>query len=148
MVTKELSQRAGEDFIVEAHYAAKKGVEKVANFLGGCGAGRLYCAIEPNGDVKPCVFFPTTEDNVLGNILTDDFEEIWDNSPLLWRLRTRETLEDYVVDGKKVGCGSCPEKYICGGCRARAYGYFNGNVEAPDIGCIRNKSLWKTITKR
>jgi len=144
-VTKGLSQKHGEKFLVEAHYAAKKGVENVANFLGGCGAGRLYCCLEPNGDIKPCVFFPTNKETVLGNILKDDFEEIWDNHPLLWKLRVREGLEDYVVDGQKVGCGSCRDKYICGGCRARAYSYFNGNVNAPDIGCIHNKPLWKRI---
>ncbi|MBS7616492.1 radical SAM protein [Candidatus Bathyarchaeota archaeon] len=144
-VTKELSQNLGQKFMVEAHYAAKKGVENVANFLGGCGAGRLYCAIEPNGDVKPCVFFPTNKNTVLGNMLKDNFEEIWDNNPLLWKLRIREDMESYVVNGKEVGCGKCPEKYICGGCRARAYSYFNGNVKAPDIGCIHNKPLWEKL---
>ena len=84
-VTKELSQKMGHKFMVEAHYAAKKGVENVANFLGGCGTGRLYCAIEPNGDIKPCVFFPTNKNTVLGNILRDNFEEVWDNNPLLWQ---------------------------------------------------------------
>jgi len=146
-VTKELSQRYGEKFMVEAHYAARKGVENAANFLGGCGAGRLYCAVEPNGDIKPCVFLPTNKDTVLGNILKDDFEEIWDNHPLLWKLRIREDLEDYTVDGKRVGCGNCPDKYICGGCRARAYSYFNGNVNAPDIGCTHNKPLWEKIAR-
>jgi len=146
-VTKELSQKHGEKFMVEAHYAAKKGVENVANFLGGCGAGRLYCAVEPNGDIKPCVFFPTNKDTVVGNILKDDFEEIWDNHPLLWKLRVREDLEEYVVDGKRVGCGNCPDKYICGGCRARAYSYCDGNVKAPDIGCIYNKPLWEKTVK-
>jgi radical SAM protein with 4Fe4S-binding SPASM domain len=81
----------------------------------------------------------------LGNILKDDFEEIWDNHPILWELRVRENLEDYIVDGRRVGCGSCQDKYICGGCRARAYSYFNGNLNAPDIGCIHNKPLWKKI---
>jgi radical SAM protein with 4Fe4S-binding SPASM domain len=144
-VTKELSQQKGQKFMVEAHYAAKKGVENVANFLGGCGAGRLYCAIEPNGDIKPCVFLPTDKDTVIGNMLKDNFEEVWDNNPLVWQLRVRENLETYIVKGKEVGCGNCPDKYICGGCRARAYGYFNGNVKAPDIGCIHNKPLWEKI---
>ena len=145
-VTKEISQKHGEKFLVEAHYAAKKGVENVANFLGGCGAGRLYCAIEPNGDIKPCVFFPTNKEMVLGNVLKDDFEEVWDSNPLLWKLRTRENLETYVVNGETVGCGSCPDRYICGGCRARAYAYFDGDVNAPDIGCIYNKALWEKMT--
>jgi len=40
-VTKELSQKQGEKFMVQVHYTAKKGVENVANFLGGCRA-RAY----------------------------------------------------------------------------------------------------------
>jgi len=144
-VTKDIASRHNEKFMVEAHYAAKKGVENVANFLGGCGCGRLYCCLEPNGDLKPCVFFPTNEDTVLGNILRDDFEDIWDHNPLLWQLRTREELEDCVVNGKEVGCGNCPDKYICGGCRARAYSYFDGNVLMPDVGCVRNKQIWERI---
>ncbi|MEM2117581.1 MAG: radical SAM protein [Candidatus Bathyarchaeia archaeon] len=146
-VTKEISQRHGQNFLVEAHYAAKKGVENVANFLGGCGAGRLYCCLEPNGDIKPCVFFPTNKDTVLGNILADNFEEIWDNNSFLWNLRVRENLQDFMVDGKKVGCGSCPDKYICGGCRARSYGYFDGDINKPDVGCIRNRVLWERVVK-
>jgi len=146
-VTKELSHKQGENFMVEAHYAAKQGVENVANFLGGCGAGRLYCCLEPNGDIKPCVFFQTSKETVLGNMLKDSFEDIWDTNPLLWKLRVREDLEDCTVDGEKVGCGGCPDKYICGGCRARAYSYFNGNVKMPDVGCIHNEPLWRRMSK-
>jgi radical SAM protein with 4Fe4S-binding SPASM domain len=144
-VTKELSRQKGQKFLVEAHYAAKKGVENAANFLGGCGAGRLYCALEPNADIKPCVFLPTNKETVLGNALEDRFEEIWRSNALLWKLRTRESLESYVINGETVGCGACQDKYICGGCRARAYGYFNGDVNAPDIGCVQNKALWNRI---
>lgn len=146
-VTRDLAGQLGEKFMVEAHYAAKRGVENVADFLGGCGAGRLYCAIEPNGDVKPCVFFPTRRDTIIGNILRDNFDEVWDNHSLLWQLRDREQLEAYAVKGEVFGCGICPDKYICGGCRARAYSYFNGNVKAPDIGCVNNKPLWEFIVK-
>ena len=142
-VTKELSQKQHEKFLVEAHYATKKGLENISNFLGGYGAGRLYYTVEPNGDIKPCVFFPTNKDVMVCNILKDNFEEIRDKHPLLWKLRTREDLEDNVADGKTVGCGSCPDKYICGGCHARAYSHFNGNAKVPDIGCIHNKPLWE-----
>jgi hypothetical protein len=38
-------------------------------------------------------------------------------------------------------CGSCESKNICGGCRARAYTYFN-YVEAPDHGYIKNQVKW------
>jgi len=146
-VVKRLAEEEGYNFTVSAHYAAKKGVENVANFLGGCGTGRLYVGLEPNGDVKPCVFFPTNENTIIGNILEDDFEHIWDNNALLWKLRTREKLESYEMNGQTIGCGNCEDKYICGGCRARAYGYFNGNLNAPDIGCIDNEELWKKAAK-
>jgi len=124
-----------------------KDMENVANFLGGCGAGRLYCCVEPNGDLKPGVFFPTNKNTVLGNVLKDSFGEIWGIHPLLWKLRIRESLEDYMMDGKRVGCGYCPDKYICGGGRARAYSYFNGSVNKPDIGCIHNKPLWEKLVR-
>jgi MoaA/NifB/PqqE/SkfB family radical SAM enzyme len=80
-VVKKIAREKGHECTVSAHYAAIKGVEVVANFLGGCGAGRLYIALEPNGDIKPCVFFPTNEDTILGNILKDDIENVWDNNP-------------------------------------------------------------------
>lgn len=146
-VVKNLSRTKGQKFTVGSHYAAMKGVENVANFLGGCGAGRLYMAVEPNGDMKPCVFFPTNKETVLGNVLKGNFEDVWDHNELLWKLRTREKLEGYEVNGHVVGCEVCPDRYICGGCRARAYSYFHGNVNASDIGCIYNEELWKKVTK-
>ncbi|MEM2914845.1 MAG: radical SAM protein, partial [Candidatus Bathyarchaeia archaeon] len=41
-------------------------------------------------------------------------------------------------------CGICKYKYVCGGCRARAYGYF-GDYSAPDPGCINNSEEWKKL---
>jgi radical SAM protein with 4Fe4S-binding SPASM domain len=146
-VVKKISQQKGENFTVSAHYAAMKGVENVANFLGGCGAGRLYICLEPNGDIKPCVFFATNKDTVVGNILKDDVEEIWSSNELLWKLRSRERLSTYKVGKHVVGCGNCRDKYICGGCRARSYSYFNGNVNEPDIGCVCNEELWVRMMK-
>ncbi|MBI5061257.1 MAG: radical SAM protein, partial [Candidatus Aenigmarchaeota archaeon] len=43
-------------------------IKFLADFIGGCGTGRLYCAMEPNGDIEPCVFIPIK----IGNILEDD----------------------------------------------------------------------------
>lgn len=104
-------------------------------------------ALEPNGDIKPCVFFPTNENTVLGNILKDNLESIWDNDQTLWKLRTREKLETYKINDHVLGCGNCEDKYICGGCRARSYSYFNGNLNGADIGCIHNEELWEKVTK-
>ena len=48
----------------------------LADFIGGCGAGRLYCSVEPTGNIQPCVFLPIT----VGNIREKPFLEIWHDS--------------------------------------------------------------------
>lgn len=105
---------------------------ELSDFIGGCGAGRFYCALDPDGTITPCVFFPLA----VGNIKTDSFEEIWDNNRVFLDLRDREKL--------KPNCGTCKFRYVCGGCRARAYGYF-GDYLAPDPGCINNIEAWKRL---
>ena len=107
----------------------------LAEFLGGCGAGRIYCSVEHNGDIQPCVFLPIK----VGNVLKDGFQNVWDNSEVFNALRDRDA-GDYA-------CNSCPFRYVCGGCRARAYAYY-GNIKAPDPGCIIIKDEWKKITER
>jgi len=102
----------------------------LSEFIGGCGCGRFYCAIRPNGRIEPCVFFPLE----VGNIKEDDFEDLWNNNHILKELRNKDKLEG--------NCGKCDYRYYCGGCRARAYGY-TGNYLASDPGCINNKELWE-----
>lgn len=108
--------------------------EFVAEFLGGCGAGRTYCAIQPNGKVTPCVFIPLEA----GDLRKDNFNAIWRNSPLLNSLRDRGDL--------KGRCGKCEFRFSCGGCRARALSYFN-DLKAPDVGCIFNRETWEVLNK-
>jgi radical SAM protein with 4Fe4S-binding SPASM domain len=144
-VVKRIAKEKKQKLAVSAHYATMKGVESVADFLGGCGAARLYMCVEPNGDIKPCVFFPTNKDTIRGNIIRDDLERIWDLDSLFWRLRSRDRLKSYEVAGRLVGCGVCEDKYICGGCRARSYSYFSGDVDNLDVGCIENKEVWERI---
>jgi radical SAM protein with 4Fe4S-binding SPASM domain len=100
----------------------------LAEFIGGCGCGRFYCAIRANGNIEPCVFFPLK----IGNIKEDNFRELWTTNPILQDLRDKDKLEG--------NCGQCDYRYYCGGCRARAYGY-TGNYLAADPGCIRNAPL-------
>lgn len=127
-----LESEIGEnEKIVPTHFAnpsLSKELVNLAEFIGGCGCGRFYCAIRPNGNIEPCVFFPLT----VGNIKEDDFENLWANNPILRDLRNKNILEG--------NCGECDYRYYCGGCRARAYGY-TGNYLSPDPGCIRNKEL-------
>ena len=51
----------GEVTMSMAHMQTVKVTKKavpLADFIGGCGAGRLYCSLSPQGDVHPCVFLP------------------------------------------------------------------------------------------
>ena len=123
------AQGTGEVMLSMAHMqtarVSKKAVP-LGDFIGGCGAGRLYCSISPQGDVHPCVFFPVN----VGNLKTENFGDIWLNSKLFDALRDRSNL--------KGACGSCKYKYICGGCRARADAYHHDFL-ASDVGCILAK---------
>ncbi|RLG79814.1 MAG: radical SAM/SPASM domain-containing protein, partial [Thermoprotei archaeon] len=107
-------------------------IRAIAEFIGGCGAGRIYAAIQPNGDVTPCVFMPIT----VGNLRKKPFWNIWLNSSLFNLLRNRDRLKGF--------CGKCPYRNICGGCRARAYAYYKDPI-APDPGCIFNSKYWKEL---
>ena len=113
-------------------------LRQLADFIGGCGAGRFYICLEPNGDIYPCVFFPHEEAMKVGNLLRDDFEQIWKHSKLFWEIRDKDKLRE--------NCGSCQYRYTCGGCRARAYSYFK-DVLAPDPGCILNRDAWEKIAR-
>ncbi len=59
-------------------------------YFGGCPAGRLYCNIQPNGDVTPCMFMPKYP--IAGNLKDPSFEEIW-ASPTFQALRNRTLLK-------------------------------------------------------
>jgi len=96
---------------------------KFAEYLGGCPAGRLYCNIQPNGDVTPCMFMPSYP--IAGNLRTQSFEEIW-NSPTFEALRERT--------GLRGRCRECRFVIVCGGCRAKAAAY-EGDYLASDPTC-------------
>ena len=134
-------QCVGEGIIPTHFYNPnlKGRLKSLAEFIGGCGAGRFYLALEPNGDIYPCVFFPRSNKYRIGNILEDDFESLWINNDILKELRNKDIL--------KGSCGTCNYRYYCGGCRARAVGYFNDHL-APDPGCINNKRYWEELKSK
>ncbi|NPA27645.1 MAG: radical SAM protein [Epsilonproteobacteria bacterium] len=93
---------------------------------GGNSAGRNLLNINSEGDVKPDPFFPIK----VGNILKEDFLDIWINKPseVLKRLRVhpRELEGD---------CKECRYLEICnGGSRSRAFAIYN-NLWAQDPSC-------------
>jgi radical SAM protein with 4Fe4S-binding SPASM domain len=67
-----------------------------------CTASMINMCVGPNGEVYPCQSYFES----LGNILKDDWQEIW-NHPLAVRIRKREYTEPK--------CKDCPQLQICGG---------------------------------
>ncbi len=114
-------------------YGGGKMTRILARYVGGCGAGRVYCAVQPSGDVTPCVFMPIK----VGNLRTDEFETVW-NHPVMELLRDRSDRTGH--------CRTCDYKLNCGGCRARSWGYF-GDLRRPDPGCKFNQEAWEEVVK-
>lgn len=96
--------------------------ERINEIFSGCGAGTFYCGIGADGTVYPCIFLPIA----LGNLRFDDIETIWRKNKILSLLRKRDDIKI---------CNNCTFKYLCGGCRSRAYAYYRDFL-GPDPGCI------------
>ena len=101
--------------------AAELGMK--SRFHRGCLAGLSYCIISPKGKVQPCAYLK----EYLGDVRETPFDEIWKNNPVLQKLRTMK------YDG---GCGVCKYQRVCGGCRARAAIYHNGDYMAEEPWCL------------
>jgi len=130
---RKMAEHGGASFFHYSFTAKDKKRAKfgktIAKYIGGCGVGRVYCALQPNGDVIPCVFIPEI---VLGNVKKKRFKDIWRSSELLNKVAHRENT----------ACGTCKYASYCGGCRARAY-QVTGSIFGPNPSCLmyqkRNK---------
>ena len=101
--------------------AAELGMK--SRFHRGCLAGLSYCIISPKGKVQPCAYLK----EYLGDVRETPFDEIWKNNAVLQKLRTMK------YDG---GCGTCKYQRVCGGCRARAAIYHDGDYMAEEPWCL------------
>jgi len=99
-------------------------LKRIPYYERGCAAGMPhgYITILPSGDAIPCMLLQVK----LGNVREESITSIWENSPILAKLRTRELLEGE--------CGKCNHRNVCAGCRGRAYEE-TGNMLASDPGC-------------
>ena len=97
-------------------------------FERGCLAGLTYCVIGSEGIVRPCAYM--TEE--AGDVRETPFDEIWASSPVFEKLRTQ------AYSGS---CGTCDYAQGCGGCRARAAYYHDGDILAQDDYCAHGNAL-------
>jgi radical SAM protein with 4Fe4S-binding SPASM domain len=104
------------------HYTTGRAtnITGIIEYAGGCGAGRVYAAVQPNGRMTPCVFMP---DVTIGHLREERFIDIWQRSETCIKMVDRDNYHY-----------QCPKyRHICGGCRARAFAY--GDLIGPDPKC-------------
>lgn len=83
----------------------------------GCLAGTGVCFISHEGEVFPCGYLPVKA----GDLRSQSFREVWENSMVFEQLRDTGNLK-----GK---CGCCEFRNICMGCRARAFAATNDMMQ-------------------
>jgi len=133
-----LASAEAEGLVSCSHAGNAQGVKArvVAKYLGGCGAGRTYACLQPNGDVTPCVYLPG---RVMGNVRragAGGLAGVFRGSPW-WDLFCQR-------EERQGNCGVCEYRHYCGGCRARSDAYYN-RLDHSDPGCIRNVEQWERL---
>jgi len=94
-----------------------------------CGIGNnraIY--VKPDGSLYPCAdtALPAFR---LGNLRTDDLRELWENSPLLKKLRALD------IDTNNPKCSRCDVRYQCAGnCRGENF-QTTGSMTGPHFNC-------------
>jgi len=109
---------------IQPRHFPREMLRRVPYYDRGCAAGMPmgYVMVLSNGEVNPCMLLQAR----LGNIREQSIISIWENSPVLAKLRQRDLL--------KGECGACQYKLTCSGCRGRAYEE-TGDMMASDPGC-------------
>lgn len=99
-----------------------------------CGAGRNVCALDPAGNLYPCLQLPVK----LGNLVRQNFSAVWAASPWLkkWRSASVKDLK---------ACPSCPDLAFCSRCPGISL-LEEGDVFAPNSpACALAGALRKSV---
>lgn len=101
--------------------------------IGGCAAGIFGATITADGTIMPC----RRMDLPVGNIKTDDFRQLWAESPVFIALRNRQYYRG--------NCRTCRYWAICRGCRAIALASARSCLEedylGPDPQCAQYRPV-------
>jgi len=127
-VEEELSIRYG----IRMYFTIPSALKPISHLFDGRNAQchiLNIIGVLADGAVSICGIGREEPELVIGNIRTDDLAVIWEESPVLERLRS-------IVPGRLEGiCGRCVMAGIClGSCRADAYA-LSGSLAAPHWVC-------------
>lgn len=109
---------------IRPQHISAEALARIPYYRGGCAAGMPfgYLVVRANGEINPCMLLQVN----LGNAKEKSIRQIWQESPILAQLRSRELLNG--------GCSRCSYRDVCAGCRGRAYAE-TGDMLASDPGC-------------
>lgn len=93
-------------------------------YTKACTAGKISYALDSEGNIKAC----PRDDEIYGNILTDDFSEVWAS---MFRWRENEYLPEE--------CRKCRVRVMCkGGCRIEAFPFTHSKNSMDPNACTEN----------
>jgi uncharacterized protein len=100
--------------------------------LTGCGAGREYLAVTPEGNLYPCHQFVGQEVYSLGNVTEENYKEIKTG-------KIAAQFDECHIFSKD-SCPDCWARFLCsGGCHANGYSFNQSILKPYEIGCLLQK---------
>ncbi len=88
------------------HYVGVEFEREIRTWYFRCGAGTFVASIMVNGDIGACLDVERRPETIQGNILTDDFTDVWNNRFKIFRQDLSK------VDRK---CEACENAKYCAG---------------------------------
>ncbi len=97
-----------------SHYLGTEYEREVRDWYFLCNAGIYTASVMANGDIGACLDIERRPELIYGNILRDDFTEVWKNGFGAYR---RNLYED------NAACSACKEREFCGGGAFHSWDY-------------------------
>ncbi|MGN1423473.1 MAG: radical SAM protein [Oscillospiraceae bacterium] len=89
-----------------SHYLGAEYEREVRDWYFLCNAGIYTASVMANGDIGACLDIERRRETIEGNILRDDFTEIWKNGFRYFRAP---------LDSRSRTCSDCSSRLYCGG---------------------------------
>lgn len=96
------------------HYLGLDYEREVRDWYFLCNAGVYTASVMANGDIGACLDIERRPETIQGNILRDDFTEVWKNGFSYFRTPLCD---------KNVQCAQCESKEFCGGGSCHSWDY-------------------------
>lgn len=98
------------------HWLGMEFEREVRDWYFLCNAGVYTASIMANGDIGACLDIDRRPETIQGNVLRDDFTEVWKNRFEIFRTPLSTRCEE---------CSGCPDEAFCEGGSAHSWDYAN-----------------------